>query len=114
MQERREGGQGVSEEIQGEQQRAIAYPSKLPLTSREGRNAVAERSCAPQRPADAQVTPALFPTETSPDETSPTDHLAREQRIELLVPFLKSGNKTLPNYTDCCFQFITLYCEFVF
>ena len=78
MQEGREGGQGVSEEIQGEQQRAIAYSSKLPLTSREGHNAVAERSCAPQRPADAQVTPALFPTETSPDQTSPTDHLARE------------------------------------
>lgn len=48
MQERREGRQGVSEEIQGMQQRVIAYASELPLTSQEGRNAMAERSCAPR------------------------------------------------------------------
>lgn len=56
----------------------IAYPSKLPLTSREGRNAMAERSCAPQRAADTQATAALLPTETSPGQTSPTGHVAGE------------------------------------
>lgn len=55
-----------------------AYSSKLPLTSWERDNAMAERSCALQRPANTQVTPALFPTEISPDQTSPTDHLGRE------------------------------------